>query len=52
MTITWTPEKLKKLKDLYNKSVKDNKESFLFEGKEIVTGYARYLIMYLDDQFK
>ena len=42
--IIFTKENTKKLQSIYNKAVKNNAESFLFEGKEILTGYAKYLI--------
>tara|TARA_Y100000310_G_scaffold7797_1_gene8490 strand:+ start:338 stop:502 length:165 start_codon:yes stop_codon:yes gene_type:complete len=42
--IIFTRENTRKLQSIYNKAVKNNAESFLFEGKEILTGYAKYLI--------
>ena len=41
--------KLKKLKKLYNDSPGD---TFVFEGKEVFKGYAKYLIEYLEKNFK
>jgi hypothetical protein len=31
----------------YESAVADNVEKFIFEGDEIVTGYAKYLLQYL-----
>jgi hypothetical protein len=46
--IEFTPAKLKLLKQEYEKA--KNKESFIFEGREILTSYAKYLIQYLESQ--
>ena len=42
--------KLKELKRLYSISVKEGKESFTFEGHELLTSYAKYLIEYVTDR--
>jgi len=42
--IIFTRENTRKLQLMYNKAVKNSAESFLFEGREILTGYAKYLI--------
>jgi len=52
LTITWTPEKLQKLKVAYNEAEKGKKLSFTFAGAEFVTGYAKYLIEHLENEFK
>lgn len=44
--------KYKLLKTEYSKAVKDGRESFIFEGSEILTSYAEYLIEYLKTQFE
>jgi len=36
------------LKRRYNKAVKNNAEMFVFQGKQLMTAYAKYLIQYLD----
>lgn len=41
-------DSLTELKKLYAKAKKDGKESFMFQGKEILTSYAHYLIQYLE----
>ena len=43
---------LKTLKEAYKKAVEDNAASFIFQEKELVTGYAKYLIEYLENEFK
>lgn len=48
--ITFTPEKLMAFKILFER-YKNQSMPFLFEGKEFVPGYAKYMIEYLDDQF-
>lgn len=50
--VEFTPQKLKDLKDSYKSAVKYNQDSFWFDGNEVITSYAKYLIEYLDMQFK
>ncbi len=52
MVIEFNPEKCKALKREYSKAVKDKKESFIFEGNEYVTSYAKYLLEFLKTKFK
>ena len=49
--INFDRQKLKELKTLYNKAVKESKESFTYNGDEYLTSYAKYMIEYLDSQF-
>jgi len=52
-TITFTPEKLKQLKEEYKTAELAGKDSFMFNGEhELIVGYAKYLIQYLETQFK
>lgn len=51
-TISFTPDKLKSLKSSYNTALKNGKDKFVFEGKELLVSYAKYLIEYLDIKFK
>ena len=37
------------LEQEYNKAVENNETSFSFNGKEVLTTYAKYLIDYLKD---
>lgn len=52
MTITFTRKKLKALTRRYNEAVEKKEEQFVFEGSELLTAYAKYLIQYLESQFK
>lgn len=47
----FTKAKLTKLKRAYTNAVKDKEDIFTFEGQELVTGYAKYLIEYLNLKF-
>lgn len=49
--IEFTPEKAEQLRKAYNKAVEEKKDSFVFQGDEFVTSYAKYLLEYLDMQF-
>jgi len=40
----------RQLKKAYNKAVKDGAESFILNGDEILTRYAKYLLEYFDMQ--
>jgi hypothetical protein len=48
--INWTPEKLAQFKKAYQLHA-DPKATFVFEDKEFVVAYAKYLIEYLEGQF-
>ena len=48
--IQWNAPMLKRFKKEYNKS--SQKESFIFEGNEFLTSYAKYLIEYLQTKLK
>jgi hypothetical protein len=48
--INWTPEKLVAFRKAYQLH-KDPQATFVFEDKEFVVGYAKYLIEYLEGQF-
>lgn len=47
-TFEFTDELFAEFKSLYEKSVKDEKESFEFQGHEVLTSYAKYVIQYLE----
>lgn len=47
-TINFTRQKKEALRHAYNAAVKSGSETFMFEGHEIVVGYAKYLLMFLD----
>jgi len=48
VTVSWTPDKLKQLKAAWQVAHDSEKESFTFEGHEILVTYGRYLIEYLE----
>ena len=41
-----TLQELPKFKRAYNKAVKESKDIFDFEGRKVLTKYAKYLIEY------
>ena len=45
--IEFTPKRANRFADEHNKAVKENKESFIFDGNEFVTAYAHYVLEYL-----
>lgn len=45
-------DRYKHLKRLYEKAVEEKEEMFLFEGQFMVTGFAKYVLEYLDTKFK
>jgi hypothetical protein len=51
-TLHISKDSFKTLKKEYNKAVESKLNSFIFQDKEIVTGYAKYLIEYLENEFK
>lgn len=51
-TINWTREKLKELKAAYANALKHGASDFYLGDDQFVTAYAKYLIEYLDLQFK
>jgi hypothetical protein len=51
-TINFTRAKLEQLKEKYDKARMEGHEQFQFEGQEIYIPYAKYLIEYLEGQFK
>lgn len=51
-SINFTPEKLEELKKLYSNAVTTGSEIFIFDGSEILTTYAKYLIEYLTEIFE
>ena len=50
--MTFTLDTYQKLKNEYNKSVQNNLEVFTFEGHELLTTYAKYLIQHLQTIFE
>ena len=50
--LTLNKQGLISLKKSYEKAVKSKKKSFRFDGKEMVTGYAKHVIDYLEVKLK
>jgi hypothetical protein len=51
-TVSWSREDLRDLKAAYTKAKEGKQKQFKFRDIDLVTGYAKYLIEYLDDEFK
>jgi hypothetical protein len=51
-TIHFTRVKLNDLRGSYQKALHSGHDEFEFEGQRVLTAYAKYLIEYLDTQFK
>lgn len=51
-TVIFTKEKRERLRIAYAKAVKDKRDTFVFDGDEVSTKYARYLLEYLDQVLK
>jgi hypothetical protein len=50
--LSLTQEKFMRLKKHYAAAVNRNAESFKFDGNLFLTGYAKYLIEYLEPKIK
>lgn len=48
----WTPEKLARFKEAYAAADRRSRDAFKFDGHTFYTGYAKYLIEYLERDFK
>lgn len=46
--VTFTAEKRKRLQEAYDAAAKVGAETFTFNDAEYVTGYAKYLLEYLE----
>jgi hypothetical protein len=46
--VEWDRPKRERLRKAYNEAVTEKRSQFTFEGNEYVTGYAKYLLEYLD----
>ena len=49
-TISFTEDDLRRLKMAHHKALKDGVTSFLYKENEYDTGYAKYLIQYLESR--
>lgn len=52
VVMTWDVETTKALEDAYQEALSDDLATFTFQGREFVTPYAAYLIMYLASEFQ
>jgi len=50
-TLSFDKVTYQRLKTEYKKSVDNNIEMFIFDGHELLTAYAKYLIEYLESKF-
>ena len=50
--LQFNPEEYTKFKKLYEKAVKDKTEMFVFQDKEILTAYAKYVLEYISPRFE
>lgn len=49
--VTFTPAKLAELKRAYADARNEGYVSFMFEGRELLVSYAKYMIEYLEERF-
>ena len=49
--IVWNRPKFERLKKAYAQAVEEEAEEFTFDSNVFVTGYAKYLIEYLELRF-
>ena len=47
-----TTNNILKFKELYKIAFNEGKELFIFEGSEVLTSYAKYVIEYFDSTLK
>ncbi|NIQ14782.1 MAG: hypothetical protein GTO02_10400 [Candidatus Dadabacteria bacterium] len=47
-----TVNNIEQFKEMYNSAVNEGKELFIFEGSEVLTSYAKYVIEYFNIYLK
>jgi len=47
-TVSFTPQKLERFRDAYDECRNDKERIFEFEGDHYLTGYAKYMIEYME----
>ena len=52
VNITWNKQSLEEFKKVYENTKKELKDDFFFKGHLFLVSYAKYLIEYLETQFK
>lgn len=50
--VYFTKEKFDRFLIAYKRAVDQKKDSFLFDGQEYLTSYAKYVIEYLKSKYK
>jgi hypothetical protein len=50
--VDFTPEKVKKLRRYYDRAVRAGDDEFVFEGNQLLVGYAKYLLEYLEGKMR
>lgn len=50
--LEFTPSKARRFKEVYQDTLEHHRQSFIFEGHEFLTDYAKYVIEYLESRFK
>lgn len=50
--VEFNAESFKKFRARYNTAIEKSENSFVFEGNEYLTSYAKYVIEYLEPKFK
>lgn len=51
-TVQFTADKRDALRRAYNTAVKAKSETFTFEGNEYLVKYVKYVLEYLDGEFR
>lgn len=49
---TITEKNIQKFITAYKKAIKESKKQFMFEGQEVLTSYAKYVIEYANTLIK
>jgi hypothetical protein len=47
-----TLDNINRFRESYRNAVSESKEIFIFEGSEVLTDYAKYVIMYFDSKIE
>jgi len=50
--IEFDKARLKRLKTAYDLTIEKKQKSFIFEGRELLVSYAKYMIEYLEGRLK
>ena len=50
MFIKFTKKEIKEFKALYKKAIEEEKAIFIFQGKEVLVSFAKYVLEYVEEQ--